>query len=443
MRDRSVLDDLPRMLDELDLPQMPERESQLGFEVRTKEFVVVARTNMEDARQAARQMQQIWHRSGDLADHWTQVHRRPTFGIGSVQLLIDNEPVREQDQPLVSLNVVGIQTQIAINVAAGRPTLRDQLPRIREATAWAFLHTAELDVQLPAWVCYGLANFIANEGSRLSAQVAELLPKAESLGGQQWKGIRTGPGKLDFPENHRTQAALQVRYLLEGNDAELAPKFLAALQQAARGADQYWAQERRDPTRQIDEKLKPYERAINGLADKHASGFQSWLKNPEMGQPKCEPAEDSNQSVGELQQRMVTILKLARRFQGRSSTTSQVRVASFDREKGVAHREVASQTPRTMDQLYRDLTDTKQPQWATIGPDNRLLFSGETERIRKLLGIDRNTFQSQLREDRWIVSTTTGGRATMQGWLEENKDDPTRPLAKFAIVDTATGQRRS
>ena len=441
IRARSVLDDLPRMLDELDLPQMPERQSQLGYEVRTKEFVVVARTSMEDARQAARHMQDVWRRSGELADHWTKVHRRPRFGIGSVQLLIDNEPVRTQDQPLVSLNVVGIETQIAINVSPGQPPLREQLPRIREATAWSFLHTCELDVQFPTWVCYGLANYVANEGSPVSAQVAELLPKGESLGGQQWKGIRTEPGKLDFPSNHRTQAALQVRYLLEGNDAALAPQFIAALRKSERGADQYWAQERRDPTRQIDQKLRPFERSVNDLADKHSAGYEAWLKNPLMGQPEFEPAMDASPDLVALQQQMVSILKLARRFPGRSDSTSQVRVASFDREAGAAVAHPPSPAPRTIDQLYRDLTDPSRPEWATIGPDNRLLFSTEKERIQKLLGIDRGTFRSELRENRWIVSTPMGIRTTMQGWLEENQDDPTRPLAKFAMVDTATGQR--
>ncbi len=442
IRDRSVLDDLPRQLDEFDLPQMPERQSQLGFEVRTKEFVVVAKTSMEDARTAARQLQAVWRRSGDLADHWTKVHRRPSFGIGTVQLLIDNEPVRQQDAPLVTLNVVGVQTQIAINVSPGQPSLQEQLPRIREATAWAFLHTAEFDTQFPTWVCYGLANFIANEGSPVTAQVAELLPRVESLGGQQWKGVRIEPGTLDFPANHRTQAALHVRYLLEGNDAELAPQFFAALRQTERGAQQYWAQERRDSTRQADQQLRRYERAVNELADKNAVGFETWLKDPEMGQPVFEPLPGADREMVALQKQMTTVLKLGRRFSSTTRAASAVRVASFDPDRREAVAEEASPQVRTLDGLYRDLTDPKQPEWATIGPDGKLLFSTETRRIRELLAIDSDRFRASTREGHWTLSAAAGYRSRIQGWLEENEKDPSRPLAKFAMTDTTTGQRQ-
>lgn len=442
VRDRSVLDDQPRRLDQLDLPQMPERQSQIGYEVRTKEFVVVAKTGREDARTAVGQMQQAWSRSGELADHWTKVHRRPAFGIGAVQLVIDNEPVRQNDQPLVTINVVGIQTQIAINVSPGRPSLRDQMPRIREATAWAFLHTAECDEQLPAWVCNGLATYVATEGSPLSATVADLSPLGESLGGQQWKGTRSEPGTLDFPKDHRIQAALHVRYLLEASDAELAPQFFGSLRQTARAADQYWAQERRDTVRQAGSQLKRREHAIDDFAAARADGYEPWLKNPEMGQPIFEPAKGASADVVDLQRQMVTVLKLARRFAAPKKSASRVKVASFDPETRTAIPDSAQPIARSIDDLYRQLTDPRQDPWATLGPDGRLLFSTETNRLRRLLAIDTGQFRLSSREGRDILSTPSGNRSTLQAWLEENKNDPTRPIAKFAMVDPATGQRR-
>jgi hypothetical protein len=442
VRDRSVLDDLPRLLDELDLPQMPERQSQLGFEVRSKEFVVVARTSMEDARHAAKQMQQSWKRAGDLADHWSTVHRRPSFGIGALQLVISDDPVRENDRPPVTLNVVGIQTQIALNVAPGQPTLTEQLPRLREATAWAFLHTAQFDDQFPAWVCTGLANYAAIEGTPVSGQVQELLPHGQSLGGLQWRGKRIEPGQLEMPSNHRDQSALEVRYLLEGNDAQLAPQFFAALRQTVRGADRYWAEERRDSIRQAQQDLKSFERSINQFASSHEAEYKAWLKNPEMGQPILKPIPGSSPELAELQKQMATVLKLARRFGSEARSQSKVRVASFDAERRIATLDEPTPVLRSVDDLYGQLTDPKLPEWATLGSDDRLLFSNQQDKIRKLLGVDRGLFQASQRKEHWVLSAEIDYRTRLQAWLEENERDATRPVAKFAQVDAQTGQLR-
>jgi hypothetical protein len=441
-RDRSVLDDLPRMLDELDLPQMHERQSQLGFEVRTKEFVVVAATSMQDAREGARQLHDAWHQIGGLADHWTSVHRQPTFGIGALQLLISNEPIREQDSPPVTLNVVGLKTQIAINVAPGQPPLGEQLPRIREAAAWAFLHTAEFDTQLPAWVCTGLANFAVNQGGDVTAKVNELLPLGEPLAGQQWKGRRIAPDKLEMPPDHREQASLQVRYLLEGNDAEFAPEFLATLRATVKQSDRYWAEERRDSIRIADQQLRRFQQGMDDFATAHAAGFEKWLNNPGTGQPIVQTDTKAPAQMASLQQQMATILKLARRFPaGQTTSTSGVRVAAFNPDKREAEPTASSTPPRTIDDLYRHLTDPKQSTWATLDTSGRLLFSSETARIRELLAIDQGTFQAGADGDRWTISTPLGYRTRLTGWLEENKDNPTRPVAAFAQIDTTTGKR--
>lgn len=440
-RARSVLDDLPRQLDLLDLPGMPERQSQLGYEVRGKQFVVIATTGKEDARLAARNLQAAWDDMANLADRFTKVHRRPAFGIGAVQLVISNAPVREQDAPLVTLNVVGIQTQIEINVSPGQPPLVEQLPRIREATAWALLHTAEFDEQLPAWVCNGLASFAVNQGDELSVTVPELAPLGESLGGQQWKGTRTEPDVLAYPKNDREHAVLQTRFLLEGNDAEFAPTFFTALKQTVREADRYWAEERRDSIRQADRQLAERERSIADLAARNEKGFQSWLKNPLAGQPAFEPTKDASPEVVDLERQMVTVLKLARRFGG-SGGKSGVRVVAFDKDLRQSVEASKAGQPRSIDDLYRTLTDPKLQPWATIGPDGRLLFSDETERLRTLLTIDTGRFQTSQSEQGWMLTTQLDSRTRLQGWLEDNPKDATRPLAKFVMVDTRTGIRR-
>src|SRR5439155_15509013 len=129
--------------------------------------------------------------------------------------------------PMTTLNVVGIQTQITLHVMPGQPSLEEQRYRLRKGAGQAFLHTAELDRQLPTWACDGLASFVAAQGlteeETKIGKEQENAPGAPRLGGQQWRFKRDQQDRLQSPALDRDAAAEEVKFLLTADDAEHAP----------------------------------------------------------------------------------------------------------------------------------------------------------------------------------------------------------------------------
>jgi len=149
---RSVTDVRPRILDELDRPFWRETQSHRGWEIREDQYTVFADTSQADARWAAAHVKAAWAETAKLADHWTRIHRQPDFGLNSTQIVIDSQPPQGRDAPLTTVNVVGIQTQVYLNVASGQPSLEQQVLRLREGAAFALLHTCGLDSAAPPWL---------------------------------------------------------------------------------------------------------------------------------------------------------------------------------------------------------------------------------------------------------------------------------------------------
>jgi hypothetical protein len=439
---RSVTDVRERRVDELDRPQYNERWTHRGWHLRGENLEVVANSSYEDAVFAQAQATRAWADAGSLADHWTKVHRNPNFALGKVQLFVDNAPPRDQEQPITTLDVVGMQTQVHLNVAPGQPPLEEQLPRLRQATAWALLHTAEMDRQLPPWVCTGLATYVARAGLPPDAPDPNANPAGVPLGGQQWRYVRGQTDVLDVTAPNLEQIereSAMVKFLIEGNDAAHALDFFNAVGDSIATVNANRFLEKGNfPPRGVAQPNK-LTGPVDQLAESAVPDFEAWLKDPQMGQPVFQPAPTEKPEQVELESQMLFVLKLLRRFPEGAAAVRHTgaRVATFDAKlgKAIVVQPKRAGRPQTIASLYSRLTGPQTEAWATLDPQGKLLLSSDTDRLSEWLGIDERQFELDYRDDRPVVVSRLNRSTALQAWLEENPDNPQRPLAKFARVD--------
>ncbi|MBC7854495.1 MAG: hypothetical protein IAF94_13760 [Pirellulaceae bacterium] len=439
---RSTADVRNRPTDELDRPRSKERRTHRGLEVRTNQFFVVANTKVEDARWAAEQMETAWGDFGRLADAWMKGHRHPDFGIGAVQVYIDGDAPKTRELPLCTLNVVGIQTQITLYVGDGRQRLEDQLYRLRKAVGQAFLHTTELDQQLPPWVCDGLASYVAAE--RLSAgevgaiKQQEIAAGAPRLGGQQWRFKRAEQDRLSVPLFDDEAAAQEVEFLLTASDAAHAPAFFAAINESIAAANKRRNQENQVTARRGEEQpaaLGP----VDQLAIQLAKPFGQWQNAPFRGQPVLEIEKSTPAEVQRAEREMAVVLKLARRFATTDQRTVQTRITAFDEEKGMtvlSRKE--NDRPAPLSELYQRMVAPQRPLWGTLNADDQLVLSSDRAALQEMLGLETSRYRWEADNGRSVLTTIIDGAWMLQGWLEENGEDPSRPLAKFTATKLTT-----
>jgi hypothetical protein len=444
---RSTADVRERPADELDRPRNKERWTHRGYEIKTDKFIVVATTRVEDSRWVAAQMETMWADFGRLADAWTKSHHQPDFGIDSVQVYIDGNKPKDRDLPRTTLSVVGIQTQINLYVGPGQPELEDQLYRLRKAAGQAFLHTAELDRQLPPWACDGLASYVAaermNPDDIKAADQQDKAPGAPRLGGQQWRFKRGEQDRLSIPTFDQAAAAQEVEFLLTGNDAAYAPAFFAAMKESITDVNFRRTQGSLVTARRGEEQpadLGP----VDNLASRLAKSFEKWQKSPLAGQPKLESEESSlahrqPEPVLRAEREMAVVLKLARKFATTEKGTTHTRITAFDKDKGmtVLSRR-AENKPAPLPELYQRMIATERPLWGTLNVDGQLVLSTQHDQLKEMLGLENNRYRWETGSDRSVLTTTVDNQWKLQGWLEENKEDPSRPLAKFTATKIAT-----
>ena len=230
-------------VNELALPRYRNRVSHRGWEVRTAEIVVFASSSRVDAELAMGHVQAAWQNIATLADHWTDVHRHPSFAIGKVLVFVDSEPVRRRGGPLEAVRVDSDGTMIYVNVAPGSPPLTEQRELLQRSAAHAFLHIAELDRQLPRWVLDGLAGYVAREkkvsqqdGQEKPAEVAR--PTDVPTGGiNRHFHRRQTPDRLAPRRDDRETAERWVTYLIEAEEGRHAPGFFTAIGDTMRLAE--------------------------------------------------------------------------------------------------------------------------------------------------------------------------------------------------------------
>lgn len=443
VQQRSVSDVRPRIPDEHDRPYFRETQSHRGFEIREPQFTIVAETSRDDSRLAAEQVEAAWQNASKLADRWTTRHHNPDFALNALQVVISSEPIRDLDGPPTTVTVVGIQTAVSIHVNPGQPTLQDQVLRLREGAAFAMLHAAGLDNVSPPWVVAGMAAAAGRQG--LSEQQIARLEAADvgtAFGGQQWRFARSAPDRLAYPQQGTGEAAARMAFLLTGQDAEQAPAVFAALRQAERQAEEAAAAGAAFASFPGNPQPAPTNTPWDSLLAEHEPEYEAWKANPKSGQPVFEPATGASPELLAAERDMVVVLKLVRRFGGSNETTTKVasgpKIVQFNADQGLTiTRPREQKASLNFSDLADRLLDAEQPEWATLDGDGSLLLSTDRSRLEQLLRPEdgRFSFDRQAGKTALVLKTDVG--QTIRGWLDENPDDRSRPLARFQIVHHA------
>lgn len=440
---RSVKDLRERLPDELDRPVRRETSSHRGWEIREAQFTVVANTSPEDARWAAVQVAQVRKQTATLADRFTQAHRAADFGLNSLQVLIDGDPPRDRHGPATTIQVLGIQSQVTVNVSLGRPKLPDQILRLREAAALAMLHTAEVDAAVPGWVTTGLAAHLALQGQPAdSPHPNEFPPRGEQLGGDAWRWQRATQDRLASQPQNATDAAARVGFLLTGDDARHAPEFLAAIRQALAQSSQRAATQLPAHRRGENQRAAP-QASFDQLLAANQAGFEAWLKDPRAGQPQYQPEKGIPPAQDREQRDMLLVLKLARRLTNEKTAAAALKVIAFDRPQAQA---IAHGTPRNeplpIGELVARLRDPTLPALATLDADGQLLLSTDREPIEQLLGWDGQRYRWQRTGDQWKLTTRLADGRTLFGALIDDPQNASRSVAQFSVGESGGSPTR-
>lgn len=433
---RSVLDVRERIPDELDRPRYHERWTHRGWHVRSDVFEVVANTRVEDAHFALQQAERAWADTSRIADHWTKAHRQADFALGKVQIFVDGERPKDRDLPRTTLDVVGMQTQIHLYTSPDQPPLAEQLPRLRQATALALMHTAEMDRELPPWVYNGLATYVAEQGMPPQSKYPQQEPAGVQLGGQQWRWKRATEDTLDVPPPDDLAAA-RVKFLLEGNDAAHTFEFFQAVKGSiATEIGRAWL-EKRNSFRRGEAQPNTIRGKVDDLAAATEAEFNAWQRDPLIGQPIFLPPADAVPKQVELQRQLVFVLKLLRRFPEETVAKTRMKVHEFGAqpEPNATAAATKSAQPVDLEKLWTRLTGPAAEPWATLDPDGKLLLSMERERLGQLLRLEGRDFKAERQGDRTSVAVQLDQHTSLRGWLEDNRENPRRPLARFETID--------
>jgi len=237
----------------------------------------------------------------------------------------------------------------------------------------------------------------------------------------------------------RPAAMLWVRYLLEGNDAEQADAFFTALRATAAG-------QRQDPffpgdgvygvvrfdNRVPPETGLPLKQLTTGPAVQQE--LSEWLADRDIGQPIVETSP-GEMPLDERQREMVLILKLARRFAQPAVVPIQPEIHEFGADRTTTWvPEPPPAQPPSVSALYQRLSDAELPRWATIDTDGSLLLSRDRRRMAEVFANPNRRYRTYLRDGQTVLEAAFATGDVFEAWLEENPDNPKRPIAHVQRV---------
>jgi hypothetical protein len=434
---RSPRMDLVRPLDELDLPRYRVRQTNRGWEIRTKHFVVFSTIGKEKAVWAAGELESVWREMGVLADQWTDIHRQDAFGIGAVGVLLADSHYRSGGRPSTGPRETNYGATIFLNAGDEPIPIEERLPELRREGIATFLRVTQQDQAFPEWVQAGLASYFS--GEELPADgIREIQPpRMDSRPRIATWDLRTTSDSIPSHGPDPVESALWVQYLLEGDDGRHAPRFFDALSMTLDSVprDPHLADERSGsvgPSDRAD--WSHLERLI--VDSTVSQSMTHWLTDRNVGQPIVRP-EPEGMTLDERHDRMILILKLARRFASPPGQSIRPKVTEFADDRAIT---VVSTPPKetamTPIALYRTLAEL--PRWVTIDTDGTLLISDNRQRLAEIFAVsDQNTRYRTFRSDGHTVLEAayldTG--ETLEAWLEEDPDNPKRPIGHIRRAD--------
>lgn len=409
--------------------------SPRGVTVQSEHFAVVATTNKGEAAWAAEELERTWAEIGRLADQWTTVHRQPGFGQAGVSVVITEQPRHPRYQPTDRPNLTLAGPDIYLNLSDRQESLQERLPLIRSEAFAAFLRVCRHDMLMPEWVQVGLAAYFSGtpapetSGSSLPAPAPFVLPTKGAWARQ----VMLDGGAMSVENRQQaTQAAIWVRYLLEGDDAQHADQFFTALATTlAQGSQDELSSTQKArgvaprPAVSLPENPVRWNRLINDQIASH--DVSDWLADRNIGQPIVE-SDSAEPALDERQQEMVLILKLARRFPQAATVSMKPHVYEY-RAASSANGPERTEEPVNIAALYQRLSDPRQPRWATIDTNGRLLFSSDRERLAAIFAPSDRTYRTYEKDGHTVLEASFSSGEVLEGWLAENPLQPKRPIA--------------
>ena len=402
---------LDHPVDRFSQPHYRHRVNHRGWEVRTDTFAVMATTRRADAEWALRQIEKTWEQVGRFADHWTGVHHHPSFGIGSVFVLVDDQPAGNRGAPLPTMPDASGTSMIYLNVAPGAPSLKEQLPALQRAAVHAFLYVSQCDGKLPQWFQDGLAAYFDDEDGDL--------------------------------------AAVWVRYLIEGDDAQHLPDLFTAVRETIRQAEGQPRAVRHPESHAWRRPGLPSaaERTpLDALIRTHGPLRQidGWFEDHDVDQPSFDPLPHSAPKQIERLREMLVILKLARRFPMRPRSTVQPRIIAYGAD-GMKDISVQPTGARSWEpaELCQRLTFLSTENWATRDADGSVLLSSEHNRLEQLFGLREQRYRTEFRDSQTVLVHRWDPNTVLEAWLEENPNNSRRPIAHTQVKSHGKQQRIS
>jgi hypothetical protein len=403
--------------------------------------VVYGNLRNEDSHWVAEHVEATWEAMTAMVDPWTTLHkpeqdaRYPRYEVGPISVYVDRQPLGNRADRASTLHIVGNGTMIYLNVSEGQLSLEEQVGRLKLATAHAFLHESTISERMPQWVNDGLAGYVAQQ--ELTPEEQETVVKNDELLPRFQGENRRNPSEPWGPTLSETPddiSIARIRYALEGNDAMHVHSFFDAL---AVTADRQG--------RQIASKIKTRDswitqnnvegptRVDQFWEGQDQASFDAWRKDPRDGQPLVDPATRVDPQMKDRLLDMLVILKLAKRPTNQVSTQGTIRtvVHEFRNGQSVEIPQRRKEPVQSYSLVRRRLSDPTAEPWATLDGDGKLLLSSDTDRVNELL--DR-TYQSVVREGKLVLRYKWDRNHVLEGWLEENTDLPSRPLAKFSVM---------
>ncbi len=440
---RSVFSRNDRPVDELDRPRVSGRNSHRGFEVRNSRGTYIATTSVEDAKLAERIVGETWGTLNQFADHFAQEHKLPDFGLSAVQVAVDGElPRGGRDEPVPVWIPGRFENRIVINVSEGRPSLEEQIPLLRAATAYVYMHVAEFDRQLPQWVSDGFAQAVVlkhdgNEGLNAIADVP-----LDLLRGQGIKLFRETPVEMQERMLAEEQAKEEptgnlVPFLLFADDAGHAQEFFNTLKTTLAERQEQAPFTREEVVRRRQVAFEYPAAAVDDRAPAYETNFARWSEHPDAGVPQFVTKENEDPELVQLERELFVILKLAHKVTApppaaKTANSPRTKIIEFTKNGPVeraaqANAAVPPQVQKILDvpQLIAAL-DNNANGWTTVDVDGTLILSEDREAVEALVERFREDVTSKQEKDRWVWNYQLAGGRTLSGWLEpKSKEDPT------------------
>jgi hypothetical protein len=430
---RSTRMDLPRQLDELDLPRYGDRECHWGWETRTKHFVVFSTRSREDARQTAAQMEQAWAEFEPWASRFTGAMQRPTFGIGSVNVLIADEWVDPQATLPPGPNKMNYWPDIRLHVPRKASSEELDLAELRYQAVRSFFRVAQLEQAVPDWVQVGMAYYMSGQPLP-RGRIAELPPPPVDRSGPGTWSLRTAADRAELPRLNPRWAGLWVAYFMEGDDAAHLPEFLDALSKvvATRQQDPFVPAAGVRQASRSPHGLRHYPAdPLGHLARRLAKGgeLRTWLVDRQAGQPVLDPEADIA-GLDEAAAEIAFVLKLLARFGMPGPVTSVVEFKRSDNDQQQAAAVKRPASGQSLAALYARLTDSRRSSWATLGPDGQPLLSDQPDRLADAMRQAIGRYRVFREDNRYVLRGTLPGGSRIEAWLDENEENPVRPMMR-------------